>query len=224
MPVNSMLSGLPRTAGASRFPGLEVVELAFGQVLHDAGRRIGHVYFPTDSLVSVLSHAKGQIPVELGVIGRDGMVGVALALGEEVSAVRAVVQAAGTAMRASSGDFMKEFGRRAGLRRDIHRYSNNLANQAMQTAACNRNHNPEQRLARWLLMMRDRLSTDRYTLTQKYLGYMLGVRRAAISEAAGRLQRGKLIRYTRGSIQILDAQGLKAASCSCYRAWKDPAP
>jgi CRP-like cAMP-binding protein len=221
MLANSLLSGPPRAAGASPFPGLERVELAFGQVLHEPGRRIAHVYFPTDSLVSLLSHAKDQIPVELGIIGRDGVVGVAVALGEEISAVRAVVQATGAAMRATSADFMKEFERRTGMRRDIRRYSNDLTNQLMQTTACNRNHNPEQRLARWLLMMRDRLSTERYTLTQKYLGYMLGVRRAAISEAAGRLQRRKLIRYARGSIEILDATGLKAASCTCYSVWKD---
>ncbi len=221
MSSNSLLSGLPRSAGAAPFPGLEEVDLVFGQVLHDPGKRIGHVYFPTGSLVSLVSHAKGQIAVELGVIGRDGMVGVGVALGDEIAAVRAVVQAAGAAMRAESGDFMKEFERRAGLRRDIRRYSNDLSNQVMQTAACIRNHSPEQRLARWLLMMRDRLSSDRYRLTQKYLGYMLGVRRAAVSEAAGRLQHQRLIRYSRGSIELLDIGGLKAASCACYRAWKD---
>jgi CRP-like cAMP-binding protein len=221
MPVNSLLSHLPRRAGERDFPGLARVELAFGQVLHNPGKRIGHVYFPTSSLVSLVSHAKGEMAVEVGVIGRDGMVGVALALGEEISAARAVVQAAGTAMRCSSKDFTTEFGRRAGMRRDIRRYSNDLTNQVMRTASCNRNHSAEQRLARWLLMMRDRVSRDRYRLTQKYLGYMLGVRRAAISEAAGRLQRRQLIRYTRGSIEILDAGGLKAASCNCYRAWTD---
>jgi len=221
MSVNTLLSGLPRSAGASGFPGLERVELTFGQVLHDPGKRMGHVYFPTGSLVSLVSHAKGEIAVELGVIGRDGMVGVGVALGEEIAAVRAVVQAAGSAMRARSSDFMKEFERHAGMRRDVRRYSNDLANQVMQTASCIRNHSPEQRLARWLLMMRDRLSTDKYRLTQKYLAYLLGVRRAAVSEAATRLQREKLIRYSRGSIEILDAAGLKAASCACYRAWKD---
>lgn len=221
--INSLLSGLPRTAGMSRFPGLERVELAFGQVLQDPGERVRHVYFPTDSLVSLLSHAKDQMPVELGVIGRDGMVGVAVALGEEISAVRAVVQGAGAAMRAGRADFEKEFRRRPQMRRAVRRYSNDLANQVMQTAACISNHTPEQRLARWLLMMRDRLSTDTYMLTQEYLGYMLGVRRATVSQAAGRLQRRQLIRYARGSIRILDADGLKAASCSCYRAWKGSA-
>jgi CRP-like cAMP-binding protein len=220
MSVNSLLSSLPRRASAAGFPGLERVELAFGQVLHDPGDRIGHVYFPTGSLVSLVSHSKGEIAVELGVIGRDGMVGVGIALGEQIATSRAVVQAAGAAMRAASGDFLKEFGRRAGMRREIRRYSNDLASQIMQTASCIRNHDPEQRLARWLLMMRDRLSTDRYRLTQKYLAYMLGVRRAAVSEAATRLQREMLIRYSRGSIEILDAAGLKAASCACYGPWK----
>ena len=222
MPSNSLLAGLPRSAGEpARFPGLELVELALGQVLHDPGKRIGHVYFPIDSLVSLVSHAEGEISVELAVVGRDGMVGVALALGDDVSASRALVQAAGVAMRATSTDFMKQFGRTKGMRRDIRRYSNDLANQLMQTVSCNGNHGVEQRLARWLLMMRDRTSTRRYKLTQKYLGYMLGVRRAAVNEAAGRLQRGGLIRYVRGSIEILDAAALKAAACGCYRAWKD---
>jgi CRP-like cAMP-binding protein len=220
MALNSLLSGLPRN-GAGNFPGLERVELAFGQVLHNAGKRIAQVYFPTSSLVSLVSDAQGDMAVELGVIGRDGMVGVAIALGEDLSGACAIVQGAGTAMQCSAEDFAREFRRRAGLRRDIRRYSNDLANQFMVTASCNRNHNPEQRLARWLLMMRDRVSSDRYTLTQKYLGYMLGVRRAAISEAAGRLQRRKLIRYTRGSIEILDAKGLKAAACKCYLPWRD---
>jgi CRP-like cAMP-binding protein len=222
MALNHLLSGLPRNGKRDgNFPGLERVELAFGQVLHSAGKRIAHVYFPTTALISLISDAKGDVAVELGVIGRDGMVGVAIALGEELSGARAIVQGAGAAMQCSSEDFTREFRRRAGMRRDIRRYSNDLANQFMATASCNRNHGPEQRLARWLLMMRDRMPGGRYTLTQKYLGYMLGVRRAAISEAAGKLQRRKLIRYTRGSIEILNAKGLKAASCKCYLPWQD---
>jgi CRP-like cAMP-binding protein len=216
---NKLLSDLPRKTGEGHFPGLDRIELAFGQVLQNPGERIAHVYFPTSSLVSLVSQAKGEMGVEVGVIGRDGMVGVALALGDDESAARAVVQAAGSAFRSSSADFTKEFRRRPGLRRDIRRYSNDLANQVMRTASCNRNHSPEQRLARWLLMMRDRLSTNRFRLTQKYLGYMLGVRRATINEAAGRLQGRQLIRYVRGSIEILDAKGLQAASCACYRPW-----
>lgn len=222
MQFNSMLACLPRGAGESpRFPGLLPVELALGQVLHDTGKRIGHVYFPIDSLVSLVSHAEGEDSVELAVIGRDGMVGVNVALGGHVSASRALVRAAGVAMRATSADFMKQFDRTKGMRRDIRCYSNDLADQVMRTVSCNSNHGVEERLARWLLMMRDRLLPRRYELTQKYLGYMLGVRRAAVNEAAGRLQRRGLIRYTRGSIEILDAAGLKAAACRCYLAWSD---
>jgi CRP-like cAMP-binding protein len=223
MTSNILLSS-SGNAGARTFPGLTPVALAFGQVLQRAGQRIGHVYFPTDSLVSILSGAEGDIPVEVGVIGRDGMVGVPLALGEGVSAAHAVVQAAGGAMRSSAADFTKALARRPGMQREVRRFSNELANQVMRTASCNRNHSAAQRLARWLLMMRDRVPGERYMLTQKYLGYMLGVRRAAVSEAAGRLQRRKLIRYTRGSIEILDAKRLKAAACKCYLPWKeDPA-
>lgn len=220
MHFNSLLSSLTPGRGEPAFYGLERVELEFGQILHEAGRRIRHVYFPTDSLVSLLTQADGQIPVELGVVGRDGMVGIAIALGASNSGSRAVVQAAGPALRASAANFMNAFARRARLRSDIRGYSNDLANQFIWTASCNRNHATQQRLARWLLMMRDRLSADEYALTQKYLGYMLGVRRAAVSEAAGGLQRRGLIRYVRGMIQILDRKGLEAASCSCYLAWK----
>src|SRR5688572_4855352 len=120
MALNSLLTGLPRN-GKGSFPGLLRVELAFGQVLHNAGKRIAHVYFPTSSLISLISDEKGGVPVELGVIGRDGMVGVALALGEERSGASAIVQGAGTAMQCSSEDFTREFSRRAGLRRDIRR-------------------------------------------------------------------------------------------------------
>lgn len=220
--MNSLLSPSPR-APARPYPGLSRVELAFGQVLQHSGKRIIHVYFPTSSLVSILSDAKGEVPVEVGVIGRDGMVGVPLALGEGESASQAVVQAAGGAMRSSAADFARAFAQRADMRDAIRLYSNALANQVMRTASCNRNHTPEQRLARWLLMMRDRVPRDRYTLTQKYLGYMLGVRRAAVSEAAGALQRRKLIRYTRGSIQILDVRGLQSAACRCYVPWTEAA-
>lgn len=221
MLANRLLASLPANRGASPFPGLERIELEFGEVLHQPDKRIRHVYFPIDSLVSIVVQAHGEIAVELGVIGRDGMLGVGVALGDERSAVHAVVQAAGGALRATCADFMKEFDRQADMRRDVRRYGNDLTIQVMQTAFCNRNHSTEQRLARWLLMMRDRLSRDRYRLTQQYLGFTLGVRRAAISEAAGHLQRRKLIRYARGSIEIMDGDGLKAASCACYRGWSD---
>jgi CRP-like cAMP-binding protein len=220
MERNSLLLSLVQPGGRQRFKGLEQVELAFGQVLHEAGKRIRHVYFPTDSLVSVLSQVKGLIPVELGIIGRDGMVGVCLALGAPNSGSRALVQGAGLALRASAEDFMNAFARRRAMRADIRGYSNDLANQFIETASCNRNHDTAQRMARWLLMMRDRMSAVRYALTQQYLGYMLGARRATVNEAAGKLQRAGLIRFVRGSIEIMDARGLVAASCGCYHAWK----
>jgi CRP-like cAMP-binding protein len=219
MLINSLLFDLPRTRGESRFPGLKRVDLSFGQVLHDPGKRIAHVYFPIGSLVSLLSRVKGLKPVELGIVGSDGIVGLSVALGDDVSAVRAVVQAAGPAMRASPADFMRAFGQRKALRRDVYRYGNDLMTQVMQTASCNRNHDVKQRLARWLLMMGDRRTTGAYELTQIFLGYMLGARRAAVSEAAGLLQRKRLIRYSRGIIEILDVRGLRAAACSCYRRW-----
>jgi len=216
---NSLLSCLSPTRGTFGFPGLKPVNLTFGQVLHHPGKRIQHVYFPTGSIVSLLSYAKGMKPVELGIIGCDGVVGVSVALGDDVSAVRAVVQAAGPALRASSADFMTALARRKSLRSNVYRYGSDLLNQITQTASCNRNHEVNQRLARWLLMMGDRRVAGAYELTQVFLGYMLGVRRAAVSEAAGALQSQGLIRYRRGSVEILDAEGLKAAACGCYHRW-----
>lgn len=222
MPENTLLSPSARKDGATGYPGLEPVHLSFGQLLHGQGATIGHVYFPTSSLVSLISHpSKGGIPVELGIIGRDGMVGVPLALGDDLSAADAVVQLAGSALRSSAGDFAAAMRRRAPMRSAIRRYSSELTAQMMITATCNRNHSVEQRLARWLLMMRDRAPRGSFHLTQKYLAFMLCVRRAAVSEAAGGLQRRGLIRYARGRLEILDAAGLLAAACDCYRAWNE---
>jgi CRP-like cAMP-binding protein len=217
MPENSLLASLPRVAGQPCFHWLDDVALAFGQVLLNQDRHIGYVYFPTTCLVSLV--AAGGIEVEVAVIGRDGMVGVSVALGNDLSAASAVVQVPGQALRSTAANFLAALGRPQRRVAAVQRYSDDLAAQVVRTASCIRNHRPEQRLARWLLMMHDRLPKSRYTLTQEHLGRMLGVRRAEISDAARRLRRRQLIRYGRGIIEITNAAGLERVSCDCYLRW-----
>lgn len=209
----------PGSQRAIRFAGLERVELAFGDVLHDTGARMTHVYFPADSAVSLLAtRGQGANHVQVAVVGREGMVGTCAAAGVDISRVRSSVQGAGEAMRATPAQFRAALARNPCLRRDVDRYSHELTAQVMQIAACNRNHSIEQRLARWLLMMRERTLQDRVVLTQRFLGAMLGVRRAGVNEAAGILQRRKLIRLGRGRMDILDLDGVQDAACACYGA------
>src|SRR5205814_8288049 len=151
-----------------------------------------------------------------GLVGREGMVGMSLALGMEECAVRALVQGSGTALRMKAAAFREELARSSPLQREVYRYAYAKLVQARQSAACNRFHEVEPRLARWLLMTRDRVRSDHFHLTHEFLADMLGVRRAGVTNAATSLQRRKLIRYRRGNISILDRAGLAAASCPCY--------
>ena len=182
---------------------------------------MAHVYFPLDSVVSLIATSgAGTSPVEVGVVGREGLVGTSVALGVDISPVRMMVQGSGSAMRATLVEFRAGLARNAGLRRGVHRYAHDLTTQVMQIAVCNRNHTVEQRLSRWLLMMRERVLDNRIVLTQQFLGAMLGVRRAGVNEAAGVLQRRRLIRLGRGSMSILDHRGLEDAACACYEILK----
>lgn len=217
---NRLLAALPPADQAGLQAGLETVDLAFGQVLHEAGDAVAYVYFPHDALVSLLTRVDDRQSIEVGLVGREGMLGATLALGLAASPVRALVQGGGTAARMKSAAFLREFGRRPALQREIHRYSAGLMAQVMQTAACNRFHVVEARLARWLLMTRDRLESNRFRLTHEFLATMLGVRRVGVTKAAHELQQRKLIGYSRGNIEIQDEQGLEAASCSCYETVK----
>jgi CRP-like cAMP-binding protein len=213
---NSVLAALPRLAYESLKSGLETVKLTFGEILYEPGEVIRNVYFPSDSLVSLLTLVDDHSALEVGMVGREGMVGMALTMGSAVSPVRALVQGAGTALRMSATRFRREFKRSPLLQRGLYTYLNALMAQITQTAACNRFHQVEGRLARWLLMTSDRVRSDRFQLTQDFLSHMLGVRRVGVTEAASALQRRKLIEYRRGRIAILDHAGLEAASCACY--------
>ena len=216
-----MLAALPRKQYQRLLTGLESVALNFGEVLHEPGERIRHVYFPNDSLVSLLTVVEGHLALEVGMVGREGMVGVPLYLGADVSPVRALVQGAGAAMRMKSARFSEEIRKSPQLQHQLSRYTRVLMSQITRTAACNRFHVVEARLARWLLMTRDRVRSDEFRLTHAFLGHMLGVRRVGVTMAARALQERELIGYTRGKIRILDRRGLRSAACSCYEAVKD---
>ena len=219
--ANSLLAALPRKQRQRLLAGMESVALTFGDVLYEPGERMRHVYFPSNSLVSLLTLIEGHLALEVGMVGREGMVGVPLSLGTDVSPVRALVQGGGAAMRMKSARFRKEIRKSPQLQQEVDRYTGALMAQITQTAGCNRFHVVEQRLARWLLMTRDRVGSGEFRLTHEFLGHMLGVRRVGVTMAARALQKEKLIRYSRGKIAILDGRGLEAAACSCYEIVKD---
>lgn len=218
--ANHLLAALPRKNYLRLLAGLEPVTLSFGEVLYETGKPIRHVYFPGDSLVSLLTPVEGHMALETGMVGREGMLGIPLALGIINSPMRAVVLGTGTALRMTSARFRNEHGKYGPLHRELNRYIHERIVQITQTAACNRFHPVEGRLARWLLMTRDRMGTNHFRLTQELLGNMLGVLRVAVTKAAGALQRRKLISYCRGNISILDQEGLETAACRCYRIAK----
>jgi CRP-like cAMP-binding protein len=218
---NSLLAALPRKDYRRLLAGLEPVTLSFGEVLYEPGERISHVYFPGASLVSLLTLIDGHLALEVGLVGREGMVGIPLVLGHDVSSVRALVQGTGTALRMASAQFREEFRLSLVLQQELYRYTLTLMAQISQTAACNRFHVVEARLARWLLMTHDRVKSDQFRMTHEFLGHMLGVRRVGVTKAAQSLQKRKLISYSRGDITILDRTGLEAAACRCYQVVKD---
>jgi CRP-like cAMP-binding protein len=214
---NTIFASLPQNERERLHAALESVSLKFGQVLYEPGKAIQHVYFPINCLISLLTAVDKRRSLEVGMVGNEGMAGMPFILGMGVSGVRAIVQGGGDALRMAAGPFRIEFERSPALREALYRYMYALMAQISQTAACNRFHEAEPRLARWLLMTRDRVMSDEFPLTHEFLAHMLGMRREGVTEAASVFKRRKLITYRRGKIQILDLKGLKAASCSCYQ-------
>lgn len=214
---NLILADLPDSEYQRLSRRLEPVALRFGQVLYEPGKPIQHVFFPVNCLISLLTSVDRHRTLEVGMVGREGMAGMPFILGVGISGVRALVQGEGQALRMASRPFRTEFARSPGLQQTLYRYTYALMAQISQTAACNRFHEAGQRLARWLLMTRDRVGADDFSLTQEFLAHMLGLRRVGVTEAASELKRRKLITYTRGQLRILDVPGLKRASCSCYQ-------
>ena len=214
--VNRLLATLPKNEYKRFLPKLKTVSLVLGEVLYEPGAAIKYVYFPNDSIISLISELSETSLLEVGMVGNEGMAGLAVFMGVNSSSTRALVQGAGTAMRMTSGAVRTEANRLGNLHHLLHRYSHSLLNQVSQSSACNRFHFVNARLARWLLMTKDRLGAEEFPLTQEFLASMLGVRREGVSKAAGALQAAKLIRYSRGIITVLNRRGLEAKSCECY--------
>ena len=219
--ANRLLAALPRREYQRLLPELEQVTLSFAEVLYEPGARIRHAYFPNDSVVSLLTEVADRSTLEVGIVGSEGAAGISVFMGVDTSPHRAIVQGAGTATRMKASVMREESEGAGPLHRLLLLYAHSLLTQVSQSAACNRFHMVEARLARWLLMSGDRLGSDEFLLTQDFISDMLGVRREGVSKAAGELQKNALINYSRGHIQILDRSGLEAASCECYGVLKD---
>ncbi len=218
--ANRLLAALPAKNLKHLLANSESIDLTFADVLCVPGDPIRHAYFPMDSFISLVAPIDGYAGLEVGMIGSEGMFGIGLILGVEVSPMHALVQGAGPALRMDAKRFRRELEDSPALYRGLNRYLYVLISQLAQTAACTRFHVVEARLARWLLMTRDRARSDEFYLTQDFLSHMLGVRRVGVTKAAGSLQKRKLISYSRGVIRVLDRSGLQAAACGCYLADK----
>lgn len=216
-PRNLLLAALPTDEYQRLLPHLELVSLPLRQVLSNPGEPIEFVCFPHQSIISLVTILEDGSTVEAGLVGKEGMFGVQAFLGGDSTPHQAIVQVAGEAMRMSAAQLKIEFQRGGKLQSLLLRYVQALFTQVSQGAACHRLHTVEERLARWLLMVSDRLEPDQLPLTQEFIAQMLGTRRAGVTVAAGMLQQAGLIRYRRGEITILDRQNLEAASCECYK-------
>jgi len=218
---NRLLAALPRKDCEQLLANCEEIELIFAEVLYRPGELIPHVYFPTGSFISLVTPIDGGVSLEVRLIGNEGMLGITLMLGVDVSPFHAMVLGAGPALRITAPSFLHELEQNPALQQELKRYLYVSMSQLAQTAACTRFHVVEARLARWLLMTQDRAHSDYFHVTHELMAHMLGVRRVGITKAANSLLKQKLIRYRRGDIMILDRIGLEAASCGCYRADKE---
>ena len=216
-PQNRLLAALPEEVHERLYPHLEDVSLLLGQVIYESGEQLDHIYFPTTSIVSLLYTMEDGTSAEIGVVGNDGVVGIALFMGGETTPNRAVVQSAGYSLRMKPNVLKEEFRRGGPLQLMLLRYTQALITQMSQTAVCNRLHTVDQQLCRWLLLSHDRLDSNKLTMTQELIANMLGVRREGVTVAAGHLQAAGLIHYNRGKITISDRAGLEARACECYQ-------
>jgi CRP-like cAMP-binding protein len=217
---NQLLAALAAAERERIFPHLELVSLELGQVLYESGDVPDCVYFPIDSIVCLLNMMKNGSSAELAVVGNDGLIGFALFMGGESTSSRAIVQSAGHAYQLSGNRLKEEFHRNGNLQLLLLRYTQSLITQMAQTAVCSRHHPVEQQLCRWLLLSLDRLPSNQLTMTQELIANMLGVRREGVNEAAGKLQKLGVIRYSRGRITVQDRPQLEQLCCECYATVK----
>ena len=215
---NHLIELLPRRDRLRLISLCEPVPLVLSELLVEAGTPAKHVYFPTEGFISLVARVDGHPGLEVGMVGREGMVGAPLAVGVTISPLRALVQGSGSALRMSLAPFKRELVRSPALKRLLDRYFYVLMAQLVSSAGCLRFHLIGPRLARWLLMTQDRAHADTFHVTQEFLAYMLGVRRVGVTAAAGELQREGLIEYSRGELTVLNRSGLEAAACTCYAA------
>jgi CRP-like cAMP-binding protein len=213
---NGILQKLPRKEFKTIFPKLELVPLPLHSVLNEAAKPILYCYFMRSGLASILTVLTSGKIVEVGLTGAEGFVGLALVAGLKSSASRVIVQIAGSAFRIRAKDMIVVLANCPALRKSLGQFGQEVAVQSAQIAACNRLHNADQRLARWLLMSQDRLGGNQVRLTQEFLAHMLGMRRASVTVALGVLQKAELITFVRGGVMIDDRLGLEAAACECY--------
>jgi CRP-like cAMP-binding protein len=217
---NRLLAALAPEERERLYPHLKLVAMPLGKVLYEPGDRQRHVYFPTDSIVSLLYVMESGASAEISVVGHEGLIGISLFMGGETTPSRAIVQSAGHAYRLQGQRLKDEFRRSGGLQLLLLRYTQALITQMAQTAVCNRHHSVDQQLCRWLLLSLDRLSSNELIMTQELIANMLGVRREGVTESAGRLQKHGVIRYSRGHITVLDRPKLEQLCCECYAVVK----
>jgi CRP-like cAMP-binding protein len=217
---NHLLDALPVEERDRLFPHMKLVAMPLGMVLYESGDKLRHIYFPIDSIVSLLYVLRNGASAEIAVVGREGAIGVALFMGGETTPNRAIVQSAGFAYRLTRQRLKDEFSRHGNLLHVLLRYTQSLITQMAQTAVCNRHHSLDQQLCRWLLLSLDRLSSNQLNMTQELIANMLGVRREGVTAAAGKLQACGAIKYSRGRITVLDRPKLETLSCECYAVVK----
>lgn len=220
---NLLLAALPQKEYQRLRRHLKEIPLVFEDILYQPDSIISDVYFPGSGIISLLAGVKERATIEVGLVGREGMLGLPVFMGVKTSRNLAVVQGAGFAMSMKATVLRQKCSEGGSLPRILQRYSHSVLTQISQSAVCNQFHAVDARLARWLLMTHDRVGQDEFLITQEFLSNMLGVRREGVSKAAGDLQRGKLIRYSRGRLKILNRADLEAVSCSCYGVIKDEA-
>ena len=217
---NHLLAALPPVEQDRLYPHLKLVPMPLGKVLYESGDLLRHVYFPTDSIVSLLHVLADGASAEISVVGNEGLIGIALFMGGETTPSRAIVQSAGHAYQLIGQQLKDEFHRNGELQILLLRYTQALITQMAQTAVCNRHHSVDQQLCRWLLLSLDRLSSNQLTMTQELIANMLGVRREGVTEAAGKLDKLGVISYARGEITVLDRPKLEQLCCECYAVVK----